>query len=552
MTTATQTRTPQFTPESLPSHRPWPLFAILSIALLLRVLAATFYGGAIDSEGAEYARIAQNLLHGHAYEGIGSPGTELVFAPLFPAMIAAASFITRDLHTGGRLVSILMGVLLIVPVFLIVQHLYSRRSAYIAVSLVALHPFLIYYSVTVHCEPTYLTIFFFGLYYALLSMRTQTLKPFLLAGIFFGLGYLIRPEALVISFVAFAATVLYGAFTSRSHLPKTTLRAASIPALSLALGMPYIVWFHSQTGQWRLEGKTPVNVTTRQRMLDGMNQKEASAGIDDNLNETGVWIQPNLATIRAFAPTFAQTTSYITRQVGTVARFVKYEVTRVHLFGTPVLLLLACVGLLRIRWRLEFAIAQLLFFTIIALSCFGLFFIYFYDHRFMMVPLIIAFVWASEGSVAIAEWTSSMLKTPAWIATAIIMATTAPILVIAAPSVRSDFMDMKRTIAFKTAGEWLDRQDPGAKIIMTSSSPLAFAANAEWVPFPYTTSSDVARRYLDKRKVNYIVMADSWDSNAIPYLEEWRSAFPNSRATAIYRVTTPIPLTMYKWNSRAQ
>src|SRR5580704_14238527 len=59
------------------------LFLIVVVSFALRVAALAYYGipGAINSEGAEYARIAENLRNGVGYVGIATPGPEVNFPP---------------------------------------------------------------------------------------------------------------------------------------------------------------------------------------------------------------------------------------------------------------------------------------------------------------------------------------------------------------------------------------------------------------------------------------------------------------------------------------
>lgn len=55
------------------SNIDWTLISIVVVALILRAFFAVYFTGAIDTEGAEYARIAQNLLSGriaHAESGM--------------------------------------------------------------------------------------------------------------------------------------------------------------------------------------------------------------------------------------------------------------------------------------------------------------------------------------------------------------------------------------------------------------------------------------------------------------------------------------------------
>ena len=73
--------------------------------------------GAIESEGAEYARIAENLRSGVGYVGLVTPGAQLNFNPLFPLLIAGTSFVTHNYELAGRVVALIMGALLPLPVF---------------------------------------------------------------------------------------------------------------------------------------------------------------------------------------------------------------------------------------------------------------------------------------------------------------------------------------------------------------------------------------------------------------------------------------------------
>src|ERR1700732_2587699 len=132
-----------------------PLLLILLLAFALRLLSARFLMGSIDSEGAESARIAENLLNGNGYVGIAIPGTELMFPPLFPLLIAAVSLLTHQSETAGRLISVTMGTLLVLPVYFIALSLYNRRVSYVAAMLTACHPLLVGYSATVFSETTY-------------------------------------------------------------------------------------------------------------------------------------------------------------------------------------------------------------------------------------------------------------------------------------------------------------------------------------------------------------------------------------------------------------
>lgn len=120
------------------------LVAILVVvAGTLRIWWLFTHTYAIENDGAEYARIAENLIVGRGYVGL-QPGPELLFPPLYPY--------------AGRVLSPLFGSLLPLPVYLIGNRLYERRTAITATALVALSPLLIGYLTAVLSETTYITI----------------------------------------------------------------------------------------------------------------------------------------------------------------------------------------------------------------------------------------------------------------------------------------------------------------------------------------------------------------------------------------------------------
>src|SRR5262249_52145954 len=67
------------------ARRSWIVICgLTAFSLAIRIAALIYWGtGAIENEGAEYARIAQNLRNGAGYVGISIPGVELLFNPLY-------------------------------------------------------------------------------------------------------------------------------------------------------------------------------------------------------------------------------------------------------------------------------------------------------------------------------------------------------------------------------------------------------------------------------------------------------------------------------------
>src|SRR6266849_1549294 len=130
---------------SRPPRRLWVwLIFIVVASFAVRLGAWTYWQtGAIESEGAEYARIAENLRNGVGYVGLVTPGAQLNFNPLFPLLIAGTSFVTRNYELADRLVALVMRALLPLPVFGVASRLFDRRVGFIAAILTVLNPLLL-------------------------------------------------------------------------------------------------------------------------------------------------------------------------------------------------------------------------------------------------------------------------------------------------------------------------------------------------------------------------------------------------------------------------
>src|SRR5262249_18919216 len=139
---------------------------ILLSAFGLRLFCMIFLTGTIAMEGAEYARIAENLLAGKGYVGIATEGTELMFPPLFPFLIAAFSLLTHHVETAGRLVSVFMGTMLVAQVYLVAVRLYGPKVAKVAAALAAAHPLLVIFSTAVYSEVPYAALVLAGVYWS--------------------------------------------------------------------------------------------------------------------------------------------------------------------------------------------------------------------------------------------------------------------------------------------------------------------------------------------------------------------------------------------------
>lgn len=502
-----------------------PTFAPVVVALLVaagvRLAAALLLSGAIDSEGAEYARIAQNLLAGAGYTGMATPGQQLFFPPLFPYLIAGLSLVVGDAETAGRIVSLVAGSLLVLPVYAISLRLYGQKAAVIAGWLTALHPVLIYYSTTVYCEPLFLSLIATAIYLSTRAADNPTAGNASLSGMAYGLAYLVRPEALTFAVIAVGVIVLARRLDGR-NVPWR--RLSLLPLVALIVTAPYITWLSFQTGGLRLEIKSALNLATAARIQQGMPSDQATLGIAHDLATEGTYIQPNISAIRDFSLRSDAFAQLLIRQSEEMINGATSILAGGPATGSPMLFALAVLGLFARAWRRSTIPHHLHLVCIGALSIAGTLFIYYQNIRFYLLPLVFMCIWASFGSLVVGNWASgtarAVLDRAAVAASAASVARALVLLGVILPSsvwaIRAFSSDVASR-AIQHAGEQLAEQT--SIEIADTSTVLAFHARAPFVWLPYS-DGETALRFLRKEGVTHVVVDEAFTETR-PYLRDW-------------------------------
>jgi 4-amino-4-deoxy-L-arabinose transferase-like glycosyltransferase len=538
-----------------------PLFLILFVALLLRLLSAMFLFGVIDGEGAEYSRIAENLLNRNSYVGISIPGTELMFPPLFPLLIAAASLLTHETEIAGRLVSVTMGALIVLPVFNISHDLYGRKVAYIAASLAAFHPLLVGFASTVFSETTCMTLVLSGAYWSLQSLSLQKLRFFLLAGLSFGCAYLTRPEAVLYPFLTtlfIVVTILVKKQQDIWHVMRACL---PLLAAFVIVVSPYVAWLSVESGQFRWEGKSPMAYISGLAWVAGGNVEEARWRIGPDLEDQGSFNRPNIDVIKSthfsFWPALRLALVYGYTNLITAERTISDGTP----LGSPLLLWLAILGLFGAPWQRESIAAHFyLLFVILGVPFLSLAAIGpdYMAIRYLLLFLPVMLISGSNGIVFLSRWIDSTMQlaglgavTARKAAVAMGSTSAAVLLTIAlyGASRTRDLYNYYKVSHLKEAGQWLGPLVLGQKTIMDSSTIVAFEAGASFVYFPYTDESS-ALKYIDKKGVRYIIMREEIPAGA-HYWKDWLdNGIPDQRARLVYHRRTPRgAILIYKWNA---
>ncbi len=237
-------------------------------AVVLRLVLLLGRGDYLAFDEGWYLLLARSLFTGEGYSLVGFPHISL--SPLFPVLAGAAGELLRSWVWGGRVVAALASGLLVLPAWAVFRRLAPRRTALIAVALVAVLPsmapfvvpFWIGADLWVGAEPLLHLFLFLGIALWLraderddgttASLLSGPFPSWLAAGAAFGLAFLARPEA-IITWGLLGLVALALAAWRRS--PRRLFGATLMGLGFVLLAAPYWLYIHDVSGRWRLSGR---------------------------------------------------------------------------------------------------------------------------------------------------------------------------------------------------------------------------------------------------------------------------------------------------------
>ncbi len=217
------------------ADRRW-LIAVVLFALAMHGLAI---GRTVlpAQDGLKVIAVAREFGH-RPWEDVVR-GTDL--HPLYPALIAALHpFVAAAAGPGptswrltAQLVSALASVLLIFPVHRIARILFDRRIALLAAALVVLYPHMAELGHETLADSVGLLGIFSALWFGICAWLKPSTRLGALSGVVAGLGYLARPEAILVP-PALALAWLMGMLQGPRYLSRK--RFPGLVAIALAFG----------------------------------------------------------------------------------------------------------------------------------------------------------------------------------------------------------------------------------------------------------------------------------------------------------------------------
>ncbi|MBV8901742.1 MAG: glycosyltransferase family 39 protein [Verrucomicrobia bacterium] len=528
------------------------LFTLRAVIVLAFALRAGFMLVSTDSanhEGIYYLRVAENLLAGKGYVGLRENGLQLLYPPLFPGAIALATALVGNAESAARLIDLLAGTALVIPIYLIARRLGGERVALLSAFLAAVHPYLVALSTSIFSENLYLLFLLAGVY-GVIGARSDARYAWCsaaLAGACFGLAYLARPEGLVFAGVGAIALSLV-----KSGRPILRLRLAVILAgCTAVIALPYMAWLTASTGQLLLESKSADNYAAKKQILAHVPLGEIFFGINDDLSPKGASMESNAEEIRQWhqdsyhAVRFAIETA--PQSIWDVVRWLVFK----RVLGGPVLVVCAITGLIcgirrREPWFIHGALLALAGGALLALLFVPTQRVF--QDRYLVSFLPPMLIWSAGGIAIMSAWIGEKAVARGWVAAAgrtrrrvEVAASVLP----AALLILLPLSTLRGTSEFgqgwgdshvaKQVGLWLKGHLSGQHArVMDLTPTVAYYSGSTMACFPWTTP-DKALAYIESKKIDYLVLPSRADET-IPYLASWiKDGIPDKRATAIHR-----------------
>jgi len=454
------------------------ILLLFTLALILRLVLLR-YRLCIETDGVAYVAAARDLIQ-HGTMG------ENLCPPLYRALIGLTSLLVGDYELSGRIVSAMAGSLLVIPMFLLGERLYSRRVGYLAATLVVFYPMLVEYSTTVQLESPY--IFFLNCFFltTLVAFKNQRWPFFVIGGVLLGLSYLIRPEAL--GYLPYLLLVYIGTcFFARKDIRKTTvfINAMAFAASALCLMIPYMVFVGG------MSEKTVGNLIR----AEAVGHRDFNRARDEFIERQDSHPPSSLVNEIAHHPL-----KMIKRAVMNIHLVHKYSLPELF---PPLLLCLVTVGLLRVRRRWEELLMLFLWVPYGAV-------LFFVVEARLFLPLVpIVLILAARGVEWLQDTVANRIagrwsKVAGVVILAIVLASLLPYTF--RPLYRPD-----ENITFRMAGMWLREHYPDRSLKIMARTPYAvFYAGADWLMLPigkwpevlqYARSQNATHLVVDNRAI---------------------------------------------------
>lgn len=530
-------------------------------ALVIRIVWIWRYGQVIENEGTVYARLAASLRAGEGYIGIAG-GPHVWMPPAFPFLIYALTPLAGSEELAARVVSCLAGVGLMFPAMAIVRRIAGPLAGLAAAAIVATHGTAMGFSGATYVEGTFFFFLFSATALTLRAIDRWSLGGFVLAGVTYGLAYLTRPEAIAYVLLSSVFILGYSLFVKRPILG-ACVRASVLMLVAAVVISPYVAWLSTNSGYFRLEGKSDSNGLVNERMRADLSVFEASRGIGTDLQPLG----PDLIRNQFEIPRLEEPGLVIALRTVFDELFKRgLDVFQLWFgYDDSGNVLLGGLGFIGLLWALRARPDQRLVAALFACMTGGyvllILAVRWFDWDRYIYPLtFFALLWAAVGVRACAEIAGRIAAVTATKPARRLARAGAVSVLVAMVSVSSlparwapMFFEAHNdwALALKAAGEWIAANSGARPQISGISAVVAYYARGDVMALPWAREdeADVALAYIAKLSPDFVVLRTS-EQHAAPYIERWlANGIPHPCATAekTFSEGADRVLQIYRW-----
>ncbi len=208
--------------------------------------------GVVNGDGMYYTLLGERLVDGDIWNGLSA-----YWSPVYSFLTGVATLVVeRD--SAGRWISLLAGVSLVAPSYLLMRDMFGAVAARAGMVLLVFHPFLVLASGWVMTESLYAFVFTTALCVGWRALSSFSSISFAITGILWGVSFLVKPEA--IGYAVAMAVLLTGFLWVKSvSFARIGTGLLSFIIGFLVLTFPYVLFLYQKTGDWTISQKIAVN-----------------------------------------------------------------------------------------------------------------------------------------------------------------------------------------------------------------------------------------------------------------------------------------------------
>jgi len=505
------------------------LIAILSIAFLLRLFLLR-YRFVINFDAVNYLKLAAsgNMLGlSHVFHSYWSP--------FYPLVVALFLKISNNIELVGRLVSIVSGTLVMIPMYLYSRHYFGTRTAKITTVLFGLFPALAFLNTRAQTESLYILIITSAIFIGWVVLKRKSISLAFANGVLFGFAYLTKPEGMgfLLVFCGILGLVfIYDVIKKQKWHHWIVIGLLTVTGFLVA-SSPYLLFLKKHTGEWTISAKGKANQQF-EALATGLAKdvkiKDPFRSLsDDNkhvkidqIYHIGSFLK---AERQSGSPTVKVNPIILVRKY--IENFYKVVSNGLSHALTSVILIFMVIGLFGKSWNRETALRELYLLSYVLFFWFVVVPLFHINDRYFIPLIAIVFIWAGKGFLIFIEWIEATLQeiwsghrklsnqSLAKIIAVIFMAGVLYLPQLGKILVRSpwDSNYWSEPMEQKIAGKWLKEYFDKTPVIMSRGHAVDFYAGnyniAESVTVPRNEISRVVE-YAKFRGVDVIVLNERY------------------------------------------